>query len=117
MVRDNRIKTYRFGTLTSNSSGVISTTNSSYPINGEVIKMVVDVHNFAANGSIFCQVRTPFIETIGSLFTTTNTDSVVYFGKVNQAVGTGPPVCDDVLAIVGSGLGDTTSGDIILYYR
>lgn len=119
LTKPQGIKKYDYGILTSNAGGVL-VSNSAFPINGEIIKLQLDSHNFATAGSLFAQTLTPITETLGSTITA-QTDQTVYF-SVNRQGGTAGtnvtfPIVNDVVTISGGGLGNTTSGAIVIYYR
>lgn len=112
-----RIKEYRmFGSIISNAGGVFVGT-TSHPINGEVLKVKWDNHTTAAGGSLFIQVTSPFVETLGSIIAT-NSDKVQYLStSIIDTTTRTFPIINDVITISGGGLGNVTSGDLIIYYR
>lgn len=116
MVRGERIKVYKFGTMTANADG-IAVGSTTHPINGEIIKFVYDKNNFATNGSVYLQVQTPVVENIGSVVGNLNTDATVYPMKATWGTAV-PVVVDDHIVVSGAGLGNGSSAaDIKIYYR
>lgn len=118
MVNPERIKNYRFGALTANASGYITPTASSFPINGEILKIVYDYNNFAANGSLFIQVGSPVVENIGSLIGGLTSDTIIYPRIVSQGNNPIPFVVDEPIQVSGAGVGNASGcTNLIVYYR
>jgi len=125
MVRDSRIKTYLFtnaGSLTSDAKGNLDT-YSKHPLNGELLAVGVGTNDWTATGSIVTLVSGGYASVLGAVRGTTVGDTVTV--KV-PVLNTGAastltelhPAMNDVLHIVGSGLGNSKSGlSIRIVYR
>lgn len=120
-MRENRIKTLRFGALTANSSGVISL-NSSWPINGFIQGVQILANNFTATGSLSLTISGTG-DSILSFTSGTATSNIAVSGThYIRAYARGPdnstlsglayteiPV-NDVITLAFAGVGDSKSG-------
>lgn len=125
MVRDNRTKTYLFtnaGSLTSDAKGNFDT-YSSHPVNGELLAVGIGTNDWTATGSVVALVSGVYASVLGAVRGTTVGDTATV--KV-PALNTGAastlteihPAMNDVLHIVGSGLGAGKSGlSLRIVYR
>lgn len=128
MVRDIRIKDYVFrtGSLTASSAGLFSVF-SDHTINGTIQNITLEDNNWTTTGSIliFTSGGENASTNVGGLIITLRAGSSprtyypILYGDTNQA-GTGSPqafirpVINSPLRVVGSGLGDGTSGTSLI---
>ena len=126
MVRDNRIKTYRFADadLTANAGGVIDI-YSEHPLNGEMLAIQVEGNTYTATGSVWLYVSGTN-ENLWYMKSGTATSNIAagdtYFPRAYTRVaeantlisGTTGPIekipLNSILNFIGSGLGNGTSG-------
>lgn len=124
MVRDIRIKELRIpenGSLVSNANGIISVFGQ-HPINGEIQKIRMVYNDTTSTGSLlfFCSgINENFY--IQRTFDSTSMKypRVPLVGPSGNAItGVGQAQVNDVIQVIGSGLGDTkTIDEIRIYYR
>lgn len=128
----NDVKQYVFQsagvkTITCDNSGNVAL-YSIHPIKGEILKIVADYNNSTNTGSLILNVSGGIANTIWS--TKSFSADFEKYPMVNAsdnsgvAIGAGssdlwrPIVIDDVLQLVGSGLGDTKIvNSFTIYYR
>ena len=130
MVRDVRIKNYTFsiGSLTAASTGLFGV-YSDHPINGEILKIFIGSNTWTATGSLQLFPSGTTAENIFTITSGTTTGNVsesriVYpfvYQVTNLDVQSGAGVnriVSDPLFLVGSGVGNSTSGlNVTVWYR
>lgn len=126
MVREDRIKSYRFPSFSVTGS-VKAALHTTHPINGEILRVVFT--NAQSPGSLWIAESGTNIELFRLNAVTSGTVSTQYYPSVVQratagTVAVGSPVTNHVIDnniyLAGSGLTSgtgTTFGPVIVYYR
>jgi len=125
MVRSERIQEYIFQAFTVLGS-TISNTYSVYPLNGDIVKIIVQ--NPTSPGSIFIQESGTNVNIFNQNNITSGTSTFVYYPfvyGVDNVAAAGSAIAvkqvvNNVLMFIGSGFTsgtDKTFGPVTVYYR